>query len=349
MTHRLDSILRSTGFGINNTGPAVAAQVKRHGRKNYDADAREVLETELQEAGDDVNRMLRNAADGGAVDGSEISSLVGSCIQGLTIDFDSALSVAMSNSDDPSLAQNSLNVAMLGMAIGVEMQLDEKNVQLIGVSGLVQDWGMAKVAPGIRDAKRPLTTLEFLEIQKHPGHTLNLLERIQNIPNIVRLVAFQSHERLDGSGYPQGRRREGIHMFAKILHVADSYIGMTSERPHRPAFMPYAAMECLLDQAKRCKLEPEVVRSLLHVLSLFPIGSYVALSDGAAANVIRSNGIDYTRPIVLRVQDNRGNPIDSEDESAVIDLSDSDIRIVQALPDPSGSSVAQSAELEAAV
>ena len=83
-------------------------------------------------------------------------------------------------------------------------------------------------------------------------------------------------------------------------------------------------MECLLRQAQSGQVDAAVVRSLLHVLSLFPIGSYVALSDGTVARVLRSNGIEYTRPIVLLVQDNVGNKIERNDESALIDLTRSD-------------------------
>jgi len=98
--------------------------------------------------------------------------------------------------------------------------------------------------------------------------------------------------------------------------------------------MAYAAMETLLRQAQHWRADPVVVRSLLHVLSLFPIGSYVTLTDGSAACVIRSNRTNFTQPIVIRVQDKEGNSVDTDDDCNLIDLSESDLSIVQALPTP---------------
>jgi HD-GYP domain-containing protein (c-di-GMP phosphodiesterase class II) len=193
---------------------------------------------------------------------------------------------------------------------------------------------MAYVPLDVRNATRPLSEIEFLEIQKHPIRTANILQKTPSIPDIVTLVAYQSHERPDGSGYPRGRDKKSIHAFARILLVADSYTAMTSARPHRRPMMPYAAMETLIRQAQQWRVDPPVVRNLLHVLGLFPIGSYVVLSDGSVAKVIRSNGEDFTRPVALRVQDAQGRRINDDDESAVVDLSTSEVKVVQALPTP---------------
>lgn len=334
LTQRLDSILRSSGLGIKNTGPALVNQVKRHGSAKYDDQALEQLQDKQQETTDRVNEMMDVAAAGGTIDGEEVGDMASSCIDGLISDFDGAMKIVMEKQDNPSYSQHAVNLSMMAMAIAVELGLDSDNVKTVGTAGLVQDLGMSRVPAHIRDANRPLTAIEFLEIQKHPSHTLDILEELNGIPNIVHVIAYQSHERLDGTGYPRGRTGSSIHLFSRILHVADTYIAMTKDRPYRAAMMPYTAIECLLNQAKHQKLEPDVVRSLLHILSLFPIGSYLALSDGSSAQVIRSNGIDYMRPVVLLLQDKNGQKIDPESDSAVVDLVNSDLRVAQALPSP---------------
>ncbi|OYW11077.1 MAG: hypothetical protein B7Z55_19865 [Planctomycetales bacterium 12-60-4] len=147
-------------------------------------------------------------------------------------------------------------------------------------------------------------------------------------------VAYQVHERPNGYGYPRAKSGDRIHLFARILAVADAYSALTSTRPQRPALTPYAAMECVVKMARRKDLDPEIVRALLKVLTLFPIGSYVALSDARLARVIRRNGDRYTTPIVQAVQDAEGNPIPHDQEDAILDLSEGSISIVQALPTP---------------
>ena len=99
--------------------------------------------------------------------------------------------------------------------------------------------------------------------------------------------------------------------------------------------MPYAAMECIVRMARTKDLDPEIVRALLRVLTLFPIGSFVVLSDGSLARVIRRNGDLYTKPIVQMLQDPSGATVPQDRDEAIVDLSQrTDVSIVQALPTP---------------
>ena len=98
--------------------------------------------------------------------------------------------------------------------------------------------------------------------------------------------------------------------------------------------MPYVAMECLLRQANCHQVDADVVRSLLEILSLFPVGSFVALCDGSAARVMRPNRDDFMRPLVALVQDSKGSPLDPDEESSLLNLADSELKVVQALPTP---------------
>jgi HD-GYP domain-containing protein (c-di-GMP phosphodiesterase class II) len=236
------------------------------------------------------------------------------------------------NGDD--LAARSLESSLLAMAIGIEMGLDAENISNLGVAGLVHDWGMMQVPLEIRTANRKLNQVEMLEIKKHPIHSLEILQRVSALPRVVSLISYQVHEKVNGNGYPRGRRGNSIHQFARILQVADAYTGMTSQRPYRPPMMRYAAMECLLRMAKEKSVDPDVVRALLKIQSLFPIGSFVILSNSAVAQVIRRNQDKYTQPIVRVLQDSEGNPANLDDDSTLIDLSDSELTVQQAMPAP---------------
>lgn len=329
--HRLQSLVSGSMFGIKNTGPALQGSVTQHGSSGYDAETREGLTKQRARQSQAAATIMNEISGGQTVNGDRVADLTVTQISDLLLDFDGALDVAFNEAADSSLSAHAIRLSLLGMAIGVEMGLDMQNVRLIGMTGFVQDWGMLSVPPEIRNAKRALTAAEFLEIQKHPMRTVQMLERADQFPKIVQVVAYQTHERPDGSGYPHGRDAKSIHLFARILHVADAYAALTSPRPYRPALMPYAAMELLLSQARFKEVDAEVVRSLLHVLSLFPIGSLVTLSDGSVAQVIRSNGADYTRPVVQRLQDSSGENIPADADDAVVNMADADLRVVQAL------------------
>ncbi len=189
-------------------------------------------------------------------------------------------------------------MSTLEMAIGVEMGLDATNVRHLSFAGLIHDWGMLRVPEKIRNAPRRLTSTGFLHIQKHPIHVLEILQCVSGILSVVPVVCYQIHERINGTGYPRARSGNAIHQFARILQVADAYVALTSPRPFRPPLMPYAAMECLVRLSRDRAVDPAVVRSLLQVLSLFPLGSFVTLTDGSVGRVLRRNGSHYTSPIV---------------------------------------------------
>src|SRR5205085_4125805 len=109
---------------------------------------------------------------------------------------------------------------------------------------------------------------------------------------------------------------------------------LTSNRPFRPALMSYAAMECLLKQAQQKLMDPNVVRSLLHVLSLFPVGSFLRFTDGSVGRVLRRNGNQYMQPIVQLLHDRQGNRCELEDASTIINLAESELKIEHAMPTP---------------
>ena len=104
-------------------------------------------------------------------------------------------------------------------------------------------------------------------------------------------------------------------------------------------------MECLLRMAQAKSVDSKVVRALLHVLSLFPVGSYVALSDGSTARVLRSNREEYTRPIVQKLKDASGEPIAPDDNKGIVDLKRDNLSIVQAVPAPGRNEIGLSPEI----
>ena len=322
-------------MGVSNCGPALRKYLSQHGQEKYDPGLREELVAAYNSVGESAGRILKNVMNGcRQVDFTQINQSALIFVDNLKADFDCSLNVVFEATQDEDLTKHAMSTAIVAMAIAIELGLDLENVRQIGVISLVQDWGMAQVPIDIRNLDRPLTQLEQLEIRKHPHYTAELLTQIPSLPSYIHTVAYQIHERPDGSGYPRGLHDQNIHLFAKIIHVADEYVAMISRRPHRQPIMPYSVMECLLREAERQRVDSQVVRALLHVLSLFPVGSFVRLSDESTAQVVRSNGENFASPVISRVEDKDGNPIDPAIWDTIVDLSMSDLRVAEALPTP---------------
>ena len=156
---------------------------------------------------------------------------------------------------------------------------------------------MSMVPEHVVNADHKFSSAEHVDVQKHIGYGLYLLEKLRGLPLTTRLILFQNKERLDGSGYPRRHTKNATHKFSRIVAVADVYDAMSSDRPWRKAHHPYRTMEYLLAQAHK-KFDAEAIKGLLRYMSLFPIGSFVTLDTGDIARVVHSNHDDYSHPIV---------------------------------------------------
>ncbi|MCC6125143.1 MAG: HD domain-containing protein [Pirellulales bacterium] len=339
LAKRLDEIIDSGFLTVVNSEPALIEQMTRHGTANYNLQKHLERVERNRESSIFVDNLMRNALHGRNIDFAQVTRLTASYMADMTGDIDSSIASMVDTVHQDEISDHCVKMSLLGMALGVEMLLDAPNVRNLGLAGLVHDWGMVRVPPEIRNAERLLTAEERYHITKHPMHTLRMLEKLAGIPGVVPVVAYQVHECPNGRGYPQGRARDRIHIMARILGVADRYDALISPRPFRPPLTPYAAMECLLRQSAAGDVDPDVVRALLMVQSLFPIGSYVVLSDGSTARVLRRNGNFFSHPIVRIVKDSEGKDVPEHSALAIIDLKAAGLDVVQALPNPGSNAV----------
>lgn len=134
---------------------------------------------------------------------------------------------------DPYTSGHERRVGELSAAIGAELGLSEHQVEGLRVAGYLHDTGKIVVPAEILAKPGKISPTEFALIKEHARQGYEILKEV-NFPWPVALVALQHHERLDGSGYPQGLKGEDIIEEARILAVADTIEAMSSHRPYRP-------------------------------------------------------------------------------------------------------------------
>jgi PAS domain S-box-containing protein/putative nucleotidyltransferase with HDIG domain len=143
---------------------------------------------------------------------------------------------------DPYTAGHQRRVTILACAMAEEMGLTEEQFDGLRMAGLVHDIGKFSVPVEILNKPGRISEIEFNIIKVHPQAGYNILKKIE-FPWPVAQIVLQHHERLDGSGYPQGLKNGGIMLEAKILAVADVVEAMASHRPYRPALSIEVALE----------------------------------------------------------------------------------------------------------
>ncbi len=263
---------------------------------------------------------------GRKISSSELRKHINHFVNISTFDFDLLpLIVAMKSGPDDYLYDHCVNVALLTLSIAAQLGMDRESVTELGLGGLLQDIGMMRVPESIRLGNGELGGREWHEIHLHPLHTVEMLSSLTGIPQSVKFIGYQAHERIDGSGYPNHRRADKLHMFSRIVSLADVFAAMTSERPYRDAMKPYEAAKTILLKGTANQFDRTLVRGFLDTVALFPIGSTVILSDETHARVLRANPDSHTKPVV--------EEIDQEGQSTgrVIDLSDEpDLIVIKA-------------------
>ncbi|MDD3250634.1 MAG: PAS domain S-box protein [Smithellaceae bacterium] len=142
---------------------------------------------------------------------------------------------------DPYTAGHQRRVADLGRSIALEMQLTDEQIEGIHMAGMVHDLGKISVPSEILSKPTRLTDLEYRLIKTHPQAGYDILKDIAFSWPIARIV-LEHHERMNGSGYPYGLKRDQALLESRILSVADVVEAMASHRPYRAGLGMEAAL-----------------------------------------------------------------------------------------------------------
>ncbi len=170
---------------------------------------------------------------------------------------------------DPYTAGHQRRVAILASAIAQKMGLSEYIIDGINLAALIHDIGKMSIPAEILSKPGNLTSSEIKLIRYHPESGYEILKSI-DFPWPVAEIVLQHHERIDGSGYPNGLRGNEILQEAKIIAVADLVEAMASYRPFRPA----KGLELAIIELKRNKgilYDSEIVEATLSVLENSPL------------------------------------------------------------------------------
>lgn len=211
--------------------------------------------------------------------------------------------------DDYTYA-HSVNVAVLSSIIGFGLGMNEQDLNSLVFAGLLHDFGKMAIPSEILNKPSRLTPDEYQIMQSHATLSYEMIKDKRDISSQVKNAVLFHHENVDGSGYPQGIYGEDITLLAKIIHVADVYDALVSNRPYKNPYSPYEATEYLMGGCGTM-FDKSVVETFLKYVPLYPKGTQVLMSDGRKAIIYDNTAHHNLRPI-LRLMD--GTNIDLEDE-----------------------------------
>lgn len=200
--------------------------------------------------------------------------------------------------DDKSVL-HAMNVAVLAMLLGRQFDLSQEQIKVLGVAGLLHDIGEHLLQSdllkkrGMRMADR-----ERKAFQQHVELGINILTQFPELPDAVTHIIRQHHERVDGSGYPAGLRGDRLSLSSKILMVVEEYESLINAPSMMDNKSPAEALSHLYLNIKTIYPEETVV-ALIQVLSVYPPGTVVELSDTSVGLVISINLHARMRPLII--------------------------------------------------
>ena len=222
--------------------------------------------------------------------------------------------------------QHSVDVAVLGILLGRTAGLPRDQLRELALGGLLHDLGKMYIDEAILDKPGKLTAEEFDEIKKHPQMGFELIRRMPVFSILPAHVAFQHHERQDGTGYPRGLIGKNVLarslaermnpkrmlLIAEVAAVADVYSALTSDRPYRPA-MPLDRVARIMEDMTGPHLNAEIVALLRHTIPMFPVGHWVEVLGGRYRGwrgvVAELSWGQLNKPMIRLLLDERGDRV----------------------------------------
>jgi putative nucleotidyltransferase with HDIG domain len=160
---------------------------------------------------------------------------------------------------DAVQGQHVVRMVSYAMRLGEAYGLSGQELRAVRWGAALHDVGKARVPQDILGKRGPLTADEFDVVVQHPVWGVEILERLEFLPDAARQAVLHHHERWDGQGYPAGLLQEGIPLPARIVMIADVFDALTSDRSYKRAWTPGDAAEFMIREAGR-SFDPKLVR-----------------------------------------------------------------------------------------
>lgn len=208
---------------------------------------------------------------------------------------------------------HSVNVCIFAVAIGRRLGLSKTQLYDLGLTALLHDVGKARVPQEILNKDTALTQEDWEMIQSHTWRgALALFEQQgqDSLPYRAISVAYAHHRKVDLTGYPKRTRTGPMSLYARLVAAADGFDAATSQRTYQVEMGPDEVLKEMWTNPRR-GYDPMIVKALINVVGVYPVGTVVILDSLEVAVVVEQNrdAGELSRPIVALLIDRDGVPV----------------------------------------
>ncbi|SFM03635.1 HD-GYP domain, c-di-GMP phosphodiesterase class II (or its inactivated variant) [Paenibacillus sp. 1_12] len=201
---------------------------------------------------------------------------------------------------DNEMYVHALNVSMMSALIGIQMELSMNQLRELVIGAMLHDIGKVEL----------ITDDTSEDLKKH--HTWRGFEMLKNkreLSLLIAHVAFQHHEKMNGSGLPREMQGDQIHLYARIVAVANTYDNLLFDSSQGRRLLPHEACEHMMVLAGE-ELDREIVIQFLRTISVYPTGTSVKLSSRETGVVVGQHRGLPGRPVVRVVKSESGTDLE---------------------------------------
>ena len=221
---------------------------------------------------------------------------------------------------------HSVNVSIFAVSMGKRLGLSKLQLYDLGMGAFLHDVGKARIPIEVLNKTERLTRQEWLNMQLHPTQgavTLFSFRGHGDIPYRSMIAAYEHHMGIHLKGYPQSLRPRELSVFSKIITVADVFDAATSLRvyKHRDPKKPPEILQELLEDHERLGIDLALVKALINLLGIYPVGTCVILDTYEVAIVhgVNPDAEQIHRPLIRLVYSADGSRVT---DGPVIDLAE---------------------------
>lgn len=248
--------------------------------------------------------LMQNVRLGKQIEVARVEPVVGEMVDSIFRNKDALISLGRIREADHYTFQHSVNLCVLMVAFAKALDIDRDTIARIGVGAMLHDVGKMKVPEEILNKPGKLTDEEFGVMRGHVNIGANLLAEYPGIDPIAVAVAYEHHERWDGTGYPRKLKGEEITRYGQMAAIVDVYDAITSERCYHRGMHPTDALGRMLEWSKH-HFSPLLTQQFIQCVGIYPVGTVVRLESGRLGVVVEAGETNMLTPVVRVVYDTR--------------------------------------------
>jgi len=206
------------------------------------------------------------------------------------------------------VVSHNVNVGVLSLFLGYKIGLSSIELQRLGIAALLHDVGKMFLDPKILNKVGKLSDAEYQLVQQHSSYSYKYIKESYHIHVSTYLGILYHHEKINGTGYPKGKKGKDIPLYSRIISICDVYDALTSNRPNRPPLLPSEAMEFMMANGN-IAFDMELLKVFTRIVAPYPKGIEVELSNKERGLVIDSIKDLSLRPTLKVFKDINGHLI----------------------------------------